>query len=77
MHTGTTGAYVDRVAPGFFGGRDVAGRMLSEAYDRGRDSGVWFRRDTSVGSDRPATEVAPAGRSVGNGPGEASSAARP
>jgi Mechanosensitive ion channel, conserved TM helix len=56
------------------GGRDVAGRMLSEAYDRGRDSGVRFRRDTSVGSDRPATDVAPAVRSVGNGPGEASSA---
>lgn len=36
------------------GGRDVANRMLSEAYDRGRSSR--FRRDTAVERDRARDE---------------------
>jgi hypothetical protein len=45
------------------GGRDVAGRMLAEAYDRGRED-RWFRRDTAVGEQRAAAGRAgtPAGR---------------
>jgi hypothetical protein len=45
------------------GGRDVAGRMLAEAYDRGRED-RWFRRDTAVGEQRAAAgrAGAPAGR---------------
>ena len=51
------------------GGRDVAGRMLSDAYDRGRENPVRFRRDTAAPGDRARTET-PAGTSsaVGNGP---------
>jgi hypothetical protein len=36
------------------GGRDVAGRMLSEAYDRGRENQARFRRDTAAGEQRAA-----------------------
>ena len=32
------------------GGRDVAGQMLSEAYDRGRENTTRFRRDTAADS---------------------------
>ena len=39
------------------GGRDVAGRMLAEAYDRGRENQDRFRRDVSVGTDRAAASV--------------------
>src|SRR5215213_3318811 len=39
------------------GGRDVAGRMLSEAYDRGRENSGRFRRDAAVGSRPAATET--------------------
>ena len=41
------------------GGREVAGRMLADAYDRGRDAR--FRRDVAVGSDRATTETRYAG----------------
>ena len=46
------------------GGRDVAGRMLAEAYDRGRENRDRFRRDTAVGEQRAAAgrADAPAGR---------------
>jgi hypothetical protein len=37
------------------GGRDVAGRMLSEAYDRSRENSGRFRRDTAVGRERATT----------------------
>src|SRR5215216_4384631 len=47
------------------GGRDVAGRMLSEAYDRGRENSGRFRRDAAVGS-RPAATETPA--QAGDGP---------
>jgi len=40
------------------GGRDVAGRMLSEAYDHGRENTGRFRRDTSIGAERATTEMA-------------------
>jgi len=56
------------------GGRDVAGRMLSEAYDRERDSRRGrFSRDPSVGGERaPAGEryagSVPADRRPGDGP---------
>jgi mechanosensitive ion channel-like protein len=59
------------------GGRDVAGRMLSDAYDRGRENPGWFRRDAPVGEERAAAETAATGRAVGNGPGGPASAARP
>jgi len=36
------------------GGRDVAGRMLSEAYDRGREGNARFRRDAQAGGRQPA-----------------------
>jgi hypothetical protein len=36
------------------GGRDVAGRMLAEAYDRGRENQGRFRRDMAVGEQRAA-----------------------
>src|SRR5215218_10158911 len=36
------------------GGRDVAGRMLSEAYDRGREGNARFRRDVQAGGRQPA-----------------------
>ena len=51
------------------GGREVAGRMWSDAYDRGRENSGRFRRDTSVTRDRARTEQ-PAGTApaVGNGP---------
>ena len=39
------------------GGRDVAGRMLAEAYDRGRENRDRFRRDVQVGTDRAAASV--------------------
>jgi Conserved TM helix len=48
------------------GGRDVAGQMLSDAYERGRGSSDRFRRDVAVGRER-ATVAAP-GSSVANGP---------
>jgi hypothetical protein len=38
------------------GGRDVANRMLSEAYERERASGWRFRRDPAVEGDRAALE---------------------
>jgi hypothetical protein len=41
------------------GGRDVAGRMLAEAYDRGRENRARFRRDVSVGADRVSGSVPP------------------
>jgi Conserved TM helix len=47
------------------GGRDVAGRMLAEAYDRGRENrDWWFRHDTAAGEQRaaPGRADAPAGR---------------
>ena len=46
------------------GGRDVAGRMLADAYDRGRENRDRFGRATPVGEQRPATgrADAPAGR---------------
>jgi len=34
------------------GGRDVAGRMLAEAYDRGRESNDRFRRDMPADGER-------------------------
>jgi hypothetical protein len=62
------------------GGRDVANRMLSDAYDRGRDGGR-FRRDEAAERERaraegryapteptPATGPAPTGGRPGNGP---------
>jgi hypothetical protein len=48
------------------GGRDVASRMLSEAYDRERESRGRFRRDTAVGRERAATA------GTGDGPGTTS-----
>jgi hypothetical protein len=39
------------------GGRDVAGRMLAEAYDRGRENRDRFRRDVSVGADSAAASI--------------------
>jgi hypothetical protein len=53
------------------GGREVAGRMLSEAYDRGRESTGRFRRDVDVGRERTASYVAPGGApgDVTDGPG--------
>src|SRR5918994_7436486 len=64
------------------GGREVANRMLSEAYDRGRPNRDRFRRDVSVGSegtaagprygDRPAGSVAATG-----GPGDGAAPGRP
>ena len=36
------------------GGRDVAGRMLADAYDRGRENGHRFKRDVAVGEQAPA-----------------------
>jgi len=52
------------------GGRDVAGRMLSDAYDKGRENSGRFRRDVATGRDRAPTEAmtAAGGRPVGNGP---------
>ena len=46
------------------GGRDVAGRMLAEAYDRGRENRDRFRPTTAVGEQRAAAgrADAPAGR---------------
>jgi len=46
------------------GGRDVAGRMLEEAYDRGRENRGRFKRDTAVVEQRAAAREAdaPAGR---------------
>jgi Conserved TM helix len=48
------------------GGRDVAGRMLAEAYDRGRENRDRFRRDVPVGADRAAASV-PATAQQGDG----------
>ena len=48
------------------GGRDVAGRMLAEAYDRGRENSDRFRRDVSVGRDR-AAEAVPSSPRAGDG----------
>jgi hypothetical protein len=39
------------------GGRDVAARMLSEAYDRSRENSDRFRRDVAVGKDRAAAAM--------------------
>jgi hypothetical protein len=63
------------------GGREVANRMLSDAYDRGRSSTGRFRRDPDVERDRaraegryaatepsPAPGPVPAGAGPGNGP---------
>src|ERR671917_1423733 len=36
------------------GGRDVAGRMLADAYDRGRENRDRFKRDMGVGGQRAA-----------------------
>jgi Conserved TM helix len=36
------------------GGRDVAGRMLSDAYDRSRDGSARFRRDMETAGERAA-----------------------
>jgi hypothetical protein len=56
------------------GGRDVAGRMLSDAYDRGRESNLRFRRETPpVTGDRTTTGVAAGSARAGNGPGGTSS----
>jgi hypothetical protein len=51
------------------GGRDVAGRMLSEAYDRGRHNTGRFRRDVAIGDERAtgyANPVTPTAGGVGN-----------
>ena len=45
------------------GGRDVAGRMLSEAYDRGREGSGRFRRDLDSSREPARSYAAPAGRS--------------
>jgi hypothetical protein len=60
------------------GGRDVAGRMLSEAYDRGRPSTGRFRRDLET-SREPVSYAAPAERTGGvvDGPTTAGSPQRP
>jgi Conserved TM helix len=51
------------------GGRDVAAQMLSDAYDRGRESGgVRFRRDTAVHREPAAGTTAGASRPVEDGP---------
>jgi hypothetical protein len=63
------------------GGRDVANRMLSDAYERGRNSSGRFRRDLAADRDRAraeerraATEASPTAGPVptragpGNGP---------
>jgi hypothetical protein len=42
------------------GGRDVAGRMLAEAYDRGRENRGRFTRDMAAGRERAAARAAPA-----------------
>jgi hypothetical protein len=55
------------------GGRDVAGRMLSDAYDRGRESNLRFRRETPVTGDRTTTGAAAGGSTPGDGPGGTSS----
>jgi hypothetical protein len=39
------------------GGRDVAGRMLSEAYDRERANTGRFRRDDGLAQPRPGYAV--------------------
>jgi hypothetical protein len=56
------------------GGREVAGRLLSDAYDRGRESNVRFSREAAVGAERARTEVPTSGRGVGNGPSDATPA---
>jgi hypothetical protein len=48
------------------GGRDVAGRMLSEAYDRSRENSDRFRRDVAVGQDRTAAAM-PSSSPTGDG----------
>jgi hypothetical protein len=50
------------------GGRDVAGGMLAEAYDRGRENRDRFRRDMSVGGDRATAGQAYAGRPASSVP---------
>ena len=49
------------------GGRDVAGRMLAEAYDRGRESQDRFRRDTAGDGQRAAAARADAPASASPG----------
>jgi hypothetical protein len=52
------------------GGRDVAGRMLNDAYDKGRENSGRFRRDMATGRDRAETEAmtSAGSRPAGNGP---------
>jgi hypothetical protein len=50
------------------GGRDVAARIWSDAYDRGRENTGRFRRDMATGRDRTRTEPVGASRATGNGP---------
>ena len=50
------------------GGREVAGQMLSEAYDRGRDNTARFRRDPAGDGDRTTTTVSSAGRDADSSP---------
>ncbi len=47
------------------GGRDVAGRMLAEAYDRGRESSDRFRRDTPADHERGGAVTGHADRPAG------------
>jgi len=63
------------------GGRDVAGRMLAEAYDRGRESRDRFRRDGPAGGERAAAGQTYADHPAGSGaatgaPGDSSAPRR-
>ena len=60
------------------GGRDTAGRMLAEAYDRGRENGHRFRPDIAVGEQRAAAgrADAPTGRTGSATAGEGGSMPR-
>ena len=49
------------------GGREVAGRMLADAYDRGRENREQFRRDTAVGEQRAAAGRAASGTAGAGG----------
>ena len=53
------------------GGRDLAGRMLSDAYDKGQEQRSQVRRDMEIGKERGRQDAAQAasagGRRTGNG----------
>ena len=55
------------------GGREVAGRMLSDAYDKGQEQRGQVRRDMEVGKERGKQDAqrvkAEAGQRTGNGGG--------